>query len=47
MEQIYDTSTETIAEVLNGYEFESFHTVRLVHPPTGRTLVLPKGRLFQ
>ena len=41
----FDTSAGVIATVLSSYEFESFHTIRLIHTETGRHLVLPKARL--
>ena len=45
MRKIFQTSTSVIAHVLSGYQFRSFDTVRLVHPGTGRNIVLPKTRL--
>ncbi len=42
---IFRTSTNVIAKVLGSYRFESFNAIRLVHQPTGRSLVLPKTRL--
>lgn len=42
---LLNTSTTVIAEVLSSYQFESFNAVRLIHPQTGRNLVLPKARL--
>ena len=45
MRKIYATSTDVIARVLTSYHFNSFNSVRLIHPLTGRQLVLPKARL--
>ncbi len=45
MRQVFETSTNIIAKVLSSYQFESFEAIRLIHPPTGRNLVLPKARL--
>ena len=44
MRQTFRTSTGVIAKVLSGYQFKSFDTVRLIHPESGRYLVLPKAR---
>jgi len=45
MRQIFQTSTSLIAKVLSSYKFQSFDSVRLIHPLTGRNLVLPKSHL--
>ena len=45
MQRTFQTSTSVIASVLSNYRFESFDAVRLVHPLTGRNVVLPKTRL--
>jgi hypothetical protein len=45
MRQIFHTSTSVIAKVLSSYQFQSFESVRLIHPLTGRNLVLPKAHL--
>ncbi|MBI2105103.1 MAG: hypothetical protein HYT90_05980, partial [Candidatus Omnitrophica bacterium] len=45
LQQAFRTSTDVIAKVLSSYRFESFDSVRLIHPLTGRHLVLPKARL--
>jgi hypothetical protein len=45
MRTIYQLSSTVIAKVLSSYSFNSFDTVRLIHPLSGRNLVLPKGRL--
>lgn len=45
MQKVFHTSTNIIAKVLSNYRFESFDSVRLVHPLTGRNIVLPKARL--
>ena len=41
----FQTSTALIAKVLSSYHFKSFEKIRLIHPLTGRNLVLPKGHL--
>ncbi|MDP3723888.1 MAG: hypothetical protein Q8R91_10425 [Candidatus Omnitrophota bacterium] len=43
--RIFETSTNQIAQVLSSYRFHSFDAIRLIHPSTGRHLVLPKARL--
>jgi hypothetical protein len=45
LEQVFNVSTNVVAKVLESYEFESFDQVRLIHPLTGRNVVLPKTRL--
>jgi len=45
MQRIFQLSTNVIAHVLSGYHFDSFDSVRLIHPATGRNLVLPKAHL--
>lgn len=45
MQQAFQTSTQVISKVLSSYQFDHFNSVRLIHPPTGRNLVLPKASL--
>lgn len=45
MTRIFQEATGVIAKVLAGYQFQDFQAVRLTHPPTGRSLMLPKTRL--
>ena len=45
IQQIFQEATSVIAQVLSGYRFKNFDAIRLVHVPTGRTLMLPKTRL--
>lgn len=45
MQQAFQMSSATIAKVLASYRFDDFNTVRLIHPLTGRNLVLPKANL--
>jgi hypothetical protein len=45
LRRVFHTSTNVIAKVLSSYKFESYDTVRLVHPLTGRNFVLPKTHL--
>ena len=43
--EMFEESTNVVAKVLSSYHFDSFNTIRLIHPLTGRNLVLPKTRL--
>ncbi|MBI1992148.1 MAG: hypothetical protein HYY59_00665 [Candidatus Omnitrophica bacterium] len=45
IQRVFRTATNLIAKVLSNYRFEDFESVRLTHPLTGRTLLLPKTRL--
>lgn len=45
IQRIFMSSTNVIAKVLSSYQFENFDAVRLIHPPTGRSLLLSKTRL--
>ena len=45
LRKAFETSTDLIAKVLSSYQFESFNQIRLIHPLTGRNLVLPKTNL--
>jgi len=45
MREVFKISTNEIAQVLSSYKFDAFNAVRLVHPSTGRNLILPKTRL--
>ena len=45
LQKVFLSSTNVIAKVLSSYQFENFQTVRLIHPETGRSLLLPKTRL--
>ncbi len=45
MQRAFETSTTLIARVLSSYQFHGFERVRLIHPPSGRNLVLPKTNL--
>lgn len=45
IQQIFEDATTEIAQVLSGYRFEGFEAIRLIHPPTGKSLLLPKTRL--
>ena len=42
---IFQEATDVVAQVLSGYQFQNFQAVRLIHPETGRSLLLPKTRL--
>jgi hypothetical protein len=43
--QIFEEATGLVAQVLQQYRFQDFQAVRLIHPSTGRSLLLPKTRL--
>jgi len=45
IQQIFQDATSVIAQVLSDYRFEGFEAIRLIHPPTGKSLILPKTRL--
>ena len=43
--QVFTVSTGVVAKVLAGYHFNQFEAIRLIHPMTGRSLLLPKAQL--
>jgi hypothetical protein len=45
MEKIFKVSSGVIAQVLENYRFEQYDAVRLIHPMTGRSILLPKTKL--
>ena len=45
IQQVFQDATSVIAQVLSDYQFKRFERVRLIHLPTGRSLLLPKTRL--
>ncbi len=45
LHKIFDDATGVIAQVLAGYRFDRFEAIRLIHPLTGRNLLLPKAQL--
>ena len=45
IQQVFLSSSKLIAKVLSSYQFQDFNHVRLIHPLTGRDLVLPKTNL--
>lgn len=45
LQQVFQTSTSVITQVLDSYRFQNFNAVRLIHPMTGRHMLLPKARL--
>ena len=42
---VFGTATQLIGKVLSGYHFDSFSSVRLINPATGRNIVLPRANL--
>lgn len=45
LRKAFHISTNMVAKVLSSYAFDSFDSVRLIHPMTGRHLILPKTHL--
>ena len=45
IQQVFQDATSVIAQVVSGYRFNNFEAIRLIHLPTGRSLLLPKTRL--
>ncbi len=45
LRKAFQTATNLIARVLSSYHFNNFQQVRLIHPLSGRNLILPKTRL--
>jgi hypothetical protein len=45
LDQVFKVSTGVIAGVLASYRFSQFDAIRLIHPLTGRSILLPKTRL--
>ncbi len=45
LQTVFEAATSVVAQVLSSYHFDGFEAVRLIHPATGRNLLLPKGRL--
>ena len=45
IQQVFKDAAVVIAQVLSDYDFKNFDGIRLIHPPTGRSLLLPKTRL--
>ena len=43
--KVFQTSTSVVAKVLSSYHFNRFDRIRLIHPLTGRNLVLPRTNL--
>jgi hypothetical protein len=46
IQQIFSDASTLIADVLEGYRFQRFDSVKLTHPPTGRSLQLPRTKLI-
>ena len=45
VDQVFQEATTLIAKVLADYRFNQFQAIRLIHPTTGRNLLLPKQQL--
>lgn len=45
IQKVFQDAAVVIAQVLSNYHFDHFDAIRLIHPPTGRSLLLPKTRL--
>jgi hypothetical protein len=45
VQELFSQSTNVVAKVISNYRFNDFESVRLKHPPTGRSMWLPKARL--
>lgn len=45
LHKVFQSSTSVIAKVLSSYRFNQFDRVRLIHPLTGRNIVLPRTNL--
>lgn len=45
IQQLFEDATTVIAQVLADYRFDRFESIRLIHPFTGRNLLLPKAQL--
>ena len=45
MEKIFKVSSGVVAQVLSNYRFDKYDAVRLIHPMTGRSILVPKARL--
>ena len=45
VQQVFEEATGVIAQVLSGYQFNQFQSIRLIHPASGRNLLLPKTQL--
>ena len=45
LHKIFQTSSSVVAKVLSSYHFNKFDRVRLIHPMTGRNIVLPRTNL--
>lgn len=45
IQSFFHDATTVVASVLSDYRFDRFETVRLIHQPTGRNILLPKAQL--
>lgn len=45
VDHVFQEATTLIANVLSAYHFDRFQAIRLIHPATGRNLLLPKQQL--
>ncbi|MBI2884732.1 MAG: hypothetical protein HYY15_00995 [Candidatus Omnitrophica bacterium] len=44
-QQLFQDATSVISKVLADYRFQSFDAIRLLHPATGRSMLLPRSSL--
>ena len=45
VQELLQDAAGVVAQVLKDYHFDHFETIRLTHPPSGQSLLLPKTRL--
>ena len=45
IQSFFQDATTVVASVLSDYRFDRFDTIRLIHQPTGRNILLPKAQL--
>ena len=47
LQAVFTNASDLIATVLSDYKFKNFESIKLMHPPTGRSLLVPKASLLQ
>jgi hypothetical protein len=45
IQELLQDAASVVAQVLTDYRFDRYDTIRLTHPPSGQSLMLPKTRL--